>query len=82
MGRIGIIAIFLAGIGAAYLFRSYFNDNLKEIAILMSLGVTRKTAYFIFLLQVTLLGAVSALLAVLFSIFLLPVFTMIFKRLI
>jgi putative ABC transport system permease protein len=38
LGLTALVALFLAGIGTAYLFRSYFNSRLKEVAILMSLG--------------------------------------------
>ncbi len=77
MGLVGIIALFLAGIGTAYLFRSYLNGNLKEIAILMSLGASRPEAYFLFLMQVVVLGIISSLLAIGLSTIVLPAFPVI-----
>ncbi|MBT4269240.1 MAG: ABC transporter permease [Deltaproteobacteria bacterium] len=77
MGLVGIVALFLAGIGTAYLFRSYLNGNLKEIAILMSLGASRPEAYFLFLFQVVILGVISSLLAIGLSTILLPAFPVI-----
>ncbi|MBU2648714.1 ABC transporter permease [bacterium] len=77
MGLVGIVALFLAGIGTAYLFRSYLNGNLKEIAILMSLGATRPEAYFLFLAQVVILGLISSLTAIGLSTILLPAFPVI-----
>ena len=77
MGLVGIVALFLAGIGTAYLFRGYLNRNLKEIAILMSLGASRPEAYFLFLTQVVVLGVISSLLAIGLSTVLLPAFPVI-----
>ncbi len=79
MGLVGIVALLLAGIGTAYLFRSYLNRNLKEIAILMSLGASRPEAYFLFLSQVIFLGVVSSLTAIALSTVLLPSFPVILK---
>jgi len=80
MGLIGIIALFLAGIGTAYLFRSYLNRNLKEIAILMSLGATRPEAYLLFLAQVIILGVISSLAAMGLSLLVLPWFPVILQQ--
>ncbi|NQU63697.1 MAG: ABC transporter permease, partial [SAR324 cluster bacterium] len=74
MGLVGIVALFLAGIGTAYLFRSHLNRNLKEIAILMSLGASRPEAYFLFMTQVIVLGIISSVLAIGLSTILLPAF--------
>ena len=72
LGLVSLVALFLAGIGAAYLFRSYMAGNMKEMAVFMTLGATRATTYSIFLLQIILLGTVSALLASVLSIAFLP----------
>ncbi|MBF0235879.1 MAG: hypothetical protein HQK65_23025, partial [Desulfamplus sp.] len=82
MGLIAIVALFLAGIGTAYLFRGYLNTKIKEIAILMSLGARRFDAYLLFLLQVIILGIVSTFFAVTLSFFLLPLFPMVLQGLI
>ena len=82
MGLIGIIALFLAGIGAGYLFRNYFLKNQKEIAILMSLGASRIQTYVVFLTQIIILGVAASLLSIALSGFLLPIFPVILKGII
>ncbi|MBF0390781.1 MAG: ABC transporter permease [Desulfamplus sp.] len=74
MGLIGVVALFLAGIGAAYLFRGYLNTKLKEVAILMTLGAKRVDAYTLFMVQVVLLGSLATILSSLLSLFILPLF--------
>ncbi|MBF0573149.1 MAG: ABC transporter permease, partial [Desulfamplus sp.] len=74
MGLIGVVALFLAGIGTAYLFRGYLNTKIKEIAILMTLGASRIDTYLMFIFQVVILGAISTFLAVILSTFILPLF--------
>ena len=82
MGLVAIVALFLAGIGTAYLFRSYLDAHLKEMAILMSLGASRMETRLMLLCQVMSLGLISTLLSVLFSLLLLPIFPTLFKGLI
>lgn len=82
MGLISIVALFLAGIGTAYLFRGYLNTRLKEIAILMSLGARRIDSYLMFMFQVSILGAISTFLSVILSLLLLPLFPRVLQGLI
>lgn len=82
MGLVGIVALFLAGIGTAYLFRSYLNRSMKEIAILMSLGASRSEAYLLFLTQVVFLGVISSLTAILLSVVVLPSFPVILQSIV
>ncbi|MBF0230285.1 MAG: ABC transporter permease [Desulfamplus sp.] len=82
MGLIGVVALFLAGIGTAYLFRGYLNTKIKEIAILMTLGASRVDAYLMFMFQVIILGAISTIVAVILSIFILPLFPEVLQGLI
>jgi len=63
LGLVALVALFLAGIGAGYLFRSFLARRTKEIAILTSLGVTHRLARRIYLLQLGMLGAIAATLA-------------------
>lgn len=63
LGLIALIALFLAGVGAAYLFRAFFTSRFKDMAILMCLGGTPKQAYQMTLLQIVILGTFSAVLA-------------------
>jgi putative ABC transport system permease protein len=82
MGLVSIIALFLAGMAAAYLFRGFLTLKSKEMAILMAVGAARKHIYFYVSFQLILLGTLSAGLAVIVSMVLLPVFPVIFKDLI
>ncbi len=61
LGLVSLAALFLAGLGAAYLFRSFLARRMTELAILMSLGLTRSKARNLFLLQLSVLGAMAAL---------------------
>lgn len=79
MGLIGLVALFLSGIGAGYLFRRYLDKNLQQIAILMSLGASRVEAYVMFFSQVIVLGIISSISASILSFFILPVFPKIFQ---
>ena len=72
LGLIALIALFLAGLGSAYLFRTFLNGKFREIAVLMSLGAAKKDAYRVSLYQLMLLGTVSALCAVLLAFLMIP----------
>ncbi|MBL6995365.1 ABC transporter permease, partial [Desulfobacula sp.] len=45
MGLVSIVALFLAGIATAYLFRGYLNLKQQEMAILMSIGARPMEIY-------------------------------------
>ncbi|WDP90174.1 MAG: ABC transporter permease [Desulfobacter sp.] len=79
MGLVAIVALFLAGISGAYLFRGMVAARQKEMAILMSLGGQRREIYGFVSFQLVLLGTAAAVLAVGASFLLLPVFPVIFK---
>jgi putative ABC transport system permease protein len=72
LGLTALVALFLAGIGTAYLFRSYFNSRLKEVAILMSLGAYRNDALKVLLCQVVILGVCAAVIANTLAFVLMP----------
>ena len=72
LGLAALISLFLAAIGAAYLFRSFLSRRLQDIAILMSLGLDPRRARRIYLLQLGILGAVAALVSSILAILLLP----------
>ena len=72
LGLVSIIAVFLAGLGSAYLFRAFLARRLRDVAITMSLGGTRGDAQGVFLAQLWLLAAVASLLACGFAALLLP----------
>ncbi|MBF0286437.1 MAG: FtsX-like permease family protein [SAR324 cluster bacterium] len=72
LGLVALIALFLAGVGAAYLFRSFLVSRFKEMAILISLGATRRDAYQMMLFQIVILGLVSAAIASALAFLILP----------
>ncbi len=82
MGLVSIVALFLAGIATAYLFRGYLNLKQREMAILMSIGAGQREIYLLFSLQLILLGSLASVLAIFISLFLIPAFPLIFKGLI
>ncbi len=81
MGLVGTVALFLAGIAASYLFRGYFQSRIREIAILMSLGAQRRYCILFFLFQLTIMGAMAAILAILLTSCILPSLPIIFADL-
>ena len=72
LGLIALIAVFLAGIGAAYLFRNYLVHRFREMSILMSLGATRRQTYRMVLWQLVFLGTGAAFISIIFSLGILP----------
>lgn len=79
LGLIALIALFLAGVGAAYLFRSFFTSRFRDMAILMCLGGTPREAYQMTLVQIVLLGTISALIASTIAWFTLPLLPLLFE---
>jgi putative ABC transport system permease protein len=80
LGLVALIALFLAGVGAAYLFRSFFTSRFKDMAILMCLGGTPKQAYQMTLVQIVLLGTISAVLASAIAWFMVPLLPLLFEN--
>jgi len=79
LGLIALIALFLAGVGAAYLFRTFFTSRFKDMAILMCLGGTPTQAYQMTLVQIVMLGSISAVLASTIAYFSLPLLPLLFE---
>ncbi|HCY88338.1 MAG TPA: ABC transporter permease [Desulfobacteraceae bacterium] len=82
MGLVSIVALFLAGISGAYLFRGVVTLKQKQMAILMSTGAIRREIYGMVSLQLILLGSLASMLAVAAAYFLMPAFPVIFKGLV
>jgi putative ABC transport system permease protein len=80
LGLIALIALFLAGVGAAYLFRSFFTSRFKDMAILMCLGGTPRQAYVMTLVQIVMLGLCSAIIASTVAWFTLPLLPILFEN--
>lgn len=60
LGLISLIAVFLAGLGASHLFHAFLSRRLRDIAVLMSLGASRREAQLVFGTQLVLLALASA----------------------
>jgi len=82
MGLVSVVALFLAGIATAYLFRGYLSLKQQEIAILMSIGAKHREIYFYISFQLIILGTLASCLSVFISLFLVPAFPIIFQGLI
>lgn len=72
LGLVALVALFLSGIGTAYLFQSFLFLRLKEIGILKSLGLSRKKIMAIYATQVVLLGCFAMIVALVLSQMVLP----------
>lgn len=73
LGLVALVALFLAGVGAMYLFRSFLGRRSKDIAILLSLGARPLLAASVFVTQLMLLGAAAAVTALALTASILPV---------
>ncbi len=74
LSLVSIVALFLASIGASYLFRLFLSKKLKEMAVLRCLGVSANETIQIALLQTLILGAVSVFPALILARAFIPVF--------
>ncbi len=59
-----VVALLLAGLGSAYLYREFLSRRLKDLAILLSLGANFNGARAMFVVQLLLLGLVAALVSI------------------
>jgi putative ABC transport system permease protein len=72
LGLVAIIALFMSALGAAYLFRLFMAERVREVAILRSLGLQATRAVSLYAAQVTILGLLSLIPTVLVSSLVLP----------
>ena len=82
MALVSLVALFLAGMAAAFLFRGYLGGKHREIAILISLGARKSGVYTYLFAQLILLGTGAALIAVTGAWLLLPAFPRVFRGLV
>ncbi len=73
LGLAALASLFLSSIGAAYLFRTSLARRVRDIAILISLGLSPRRARQVYAIQLALLGAAAAGLSGLLVVLLLPV---------
>ena len=72
LGLVALVAFSLAAIGAAYLYRDYFNRRSSSLAILISLGLTHSQALLLYVSQIAFLGLSSAAVSSLLALGLIP----------
>ena len=60
LSLVSLVALFLSGLGCAYLFRRFLFRRLREVAILISLGASYARARSIYVVQLVLLGGAAA----------------------
>lgn len=72
LGLVALVALFLAAVGAAYLFRGFIERRAKEIAILTSIGAGQQLILMIYTLQLSILGGAAAILTLVVAQLVLP----------
>ena len=60
LSLVSLVALFLATLGSGYLFHSFLTKRTLDVAILVSLGASRRKAISTYLIQLGLLGLISA----------------------
>ena len=73
LSLVSLVALFLATLGSGYLFHSFIVNKTTDIAILLSLGATKRTAIFTYVIQLMLLGLFACLPALVCVLLLLPI---------
>ncbi|MCE3009548.1 MAG: ABC transporter permease [Proteobacteria bacterium] len=81
LGLVSLVALFLASLGTAYLYRSFVSQRFKSIAILNSLGLQRSQAQWVYIGQLSALGLVAAVVSLIAAYFLLPFLAQILRTL-
>ena len=72
LSLVSLVALFLATLGSGYLFHSFLTKRTLDVAILVSLGATRKKAISTYLAQLGLLGLIAAVPSIIAAFFCLP----------
>jgi putative ABC transport system permease protein len=78
LGLVSMVALFLAGVGTSFLFRSHLKKRFREIAILLSLGMQRSTAKLVYVAQIVMLGVIATVLSSVLAWLLLPLIPVVF----
>ncbi|MBT3637124.1 MAG: FtsX-like permease family protein [Opitutae bacterium] len=73
LSLVSLVALFLATLGSGYLFHSFLTKRTLDVAILVSLGATRKKAISTYLAQLGLLGLIAAVPSLVATFFFLPI---------
>lgn len=80
LGLVSLVALFLAALGSAYLFRSFMFSRFYQIAIFNALGLNKSEAQKIYLAQLLILGLGASLISMLGATLLLPVLTKVLRE--
>jgi putative ABC transport system permease protein len=67
-----LIALFLSGIGAIYLYRGLITQRYTQMAIMHSLGIKKAEIFTTYTIHAFVLGATATLISLLLAFFLLP----------
>jgi putative ABC transport system permease protein len=73
LGLVALIALFLAALGAAYIWRLFLQQRMKDIAILRSLGLDGTKAVFLYVIEAAILGILAIVPAVVCAQILFPI---------
>jgi putative ABC transport system permease protein len=82
LGFASMVSLFLSGMAAAYLFREHLHARVRETAIMLSLGASRRQCLALSAAQVALLGLAAAGFSIFLAWLLLPFFGTLFTGLI
>ena len=78
LGLAAMVSLGLAGLAAAFLFREHLRSGLKEVAVLLSLGASRRQCLFLSIGALALLGLTAACSSIGLTWLLLPRFSRLF----
>ncbi|MBX3034519.1 MAG: FtsX-like permease family protein [Bdellovibrionaceae bacterium] len=73
LGLVALVALFLAALGAAYIWRLFLQQRTKDVAILRSLGLGGTDAVLLYVIEALILGTVALLPAILAAQILFPI---------
>ena len=69
---VSMVALFLACLGSGYLYQGFLNQRVKDIAILVCMGATKKAATQLYFSQLFILGVASVIPAVILCMLVIP----------
>lgn len=70
---VSMVALFLACLGSGYLYQGFINHRIKDMAILVSLGATKRKSLGPYFVQLFILGIIAVIPAGLICMLLVPI---------
>lgn len=64
LGLVALVALFMAALGASYIWRLFLQARTKDIAILRSLGLNGSQAVLLYVIEASILGLISIIPAI------------------